>query len=230
MHPRSLDRAIRVAALPALVGAWLIAGPGPVAAECDGPIPSFRAVVGTAKRVVIGEVVAVHPSELTAEAADGRSSRFTLRVMDVPRGRAPKMMEIDDLPTQPCAGHVIARAGDRLAIAFDAIDFEPPMRVNTAAWLRGVPPGSEFDLLSAFESTTRAEVYRLLGIEPPDTSVAPVTDNAPGGSPWWPLVAATVAGGIGGMAGWLGGSARWRRRRADVSRESVPRSGRRPGV
>ena len=226
LHPRSLDRAVRIAALPALVVAWLIAGAAPVGAECDGPIPSFRAVAATAKRVVIGEVVAVHPSELTAEGADGRSSRFTLRVTDVPRGRAPKTMEIDDLPTQPCASIVVARVGDRLAIAFDAIDFEPPVRVNTAAWIRGVPPGTEFDLLTAFESTTRAEVYALLGIEPPDTSIGPVTDKAPGGSPWWPLVVAAVAGGI---AGWLGGSPRWRRRGPDVSPESVARSGQRPG-
>jgi hypothetical protein len=221
-----LDRAIRVAALPALAGVWLIAGAGPVAAECDGPIPSFRAVVGTAKRVIIGEVVAVHPSELTAEGTDGRSSRFTLRVTDVPRGRAPETMEIVDLPTQPCAGHVVARVGDRLAIAFDAIDFEPPIRLNTAAWLRGVPPSSEFDLMTEFESTTREEVYALLGLEPPDTSVAPLTEVVPGGLPWWPNVVAVVAGGI---AGWLGSSPRWRRRRADVSSDLAPRSDRRPG-
>lgn len=226
MHRRSLDRAIHVAALPALVGAWLIAGAAPVAAECDGPIPSFRSVAATAKRVVIGEVVAVHPSELTVEGADGRSSRFTLRVTDVPRGGAPKTMEIDDLPTQPCASIVVARVGDRLAIAFDAIDFEPPMRVNTAAWIRGVPPGTEFDLISAFESTTRAEVYALLGLEPPDTSVAPVSDEAPRGQPWWLLVAAAVAGGV---AGWHGSSRRRQRRGAGVSRDSVPRSGPRPG-
>lgn len=225
MHRRVLDRAIRVAALPALAGVWLIAVAGPVAAECDGPIPSFRAVVGTAKRVIIGEVVAVHPSELTAEGTDGRSSRFTLRVTDVPRGRAPKAMEIVDLPTQPCASIVVARVGDRLAIAHDAIDFEPPIRVNTAAWLRGVPPGSEFDLLSAFESTTRAEVYALLGLEPPDTSVAPVTDGATGAVPWWPFVVAAVAGGV---AGWLGSSPR-RKQEASVSPDLVPRSVRRPG-
>jgi len=224
LRPRSLDRAVRVAALPALVGAWLIAGAAPVAAECDGPIPSFRAVAATAKRVVIGEVVAVHPSELTAEGADGRSSRFTLRVTDVPRGRAPKMMDIDDLPTQPCAGHVVARAGDRLAIAFDAIDFEPPVRVNTAAWIRGVPPGSEFDLLSAFETTTRAEVYGLLGLEPPDTSAAPASYDATRVSPVWPYVVAAMAGGI---AGWLGSSPSWRRRRAGISSDLVPRSARR---
>jgi hypothetical protein len=199
LHRRLSDRVIRIIALPALIGAWLMAGTAQVAAECDGPIPSFRGVAATATRVVIGEVVEVHPSELTAEGADGRSSRFTLRVIEVPRGRAPRTMEIVDVVTQPCAGVVIARLGDRLAIAFGALDFEPPMRVNTAAWLRGVPPFTEIDALSAFESTTREEVYALLGIQPPDTAVAPHTDGGPGGLPWWPLAVAALAGGV---AGW----------------------------
>ena len=193
----------RIVAWPALIAAGLIAATPPVAAECDGPIPSFRAVAASAKHVVIGEVVGVRPSELNGDSADGRSTRFTLRVTEVPRGRAPRTMEIDDLPTQPCAGFVRARVGDRIAIAFDATDFEPPIRVNTAAWLRGVPPGSEHDLISAFEPTTRAQVYALLGLEPPDTA-APPFRVAPTGEPPWSLLA--VAAVAGAAAGWRRGS------------------------
>jgi hypothetical protein len=200
LYYRLHDGAIRAVAASAIAGVWLIAGAAPVPAECDGPIPSFRGVVATAKRVVIGQVVAVHPSELSDPASDARSTRFTLRVLETPRGVAPATMEIVDLPTQPCASIVSARVGDRLAIAFDAIDFEPPMRVNTAAWLRGVPPLSEIDSLTAFESTTRAEVYRLLGLEPPDTAVAPAPSQISADPPWGVIAVVAIAGGA---AGWL---------------------------
>jgi hypothetical protein len=98
-------------------------GPLQVAAECDGPVPSFSGAVATAKRVVIGDVVAVREGGLVKPAASaGSSSRFTLRVRYAVVGDAEKSMEIRDLLTQPCAGVVQAREGDRIALAFNATD------------------------------------------------------------------------------------------------------------
>jgi hypothetical protein len=145
----------------------------PVAAACDGPVPSFRAVVATARRVIVGDVVGVAPSALSAGRTDGRSARFTLRVRNVLRGEAPAVMEIRDLPTQPCASVVLARTGDRIALALDALDFEPPIHVNTAAWIRGTP-------FSGFETITLAQVLSLVG--PPATATLarlPNDDESP---------------------------------------------------
>ncbi len=114
--------------------------PLPVAAECDGPVPSFRDALATAKRVVIGDVIAVRDGGLARAATNnGWSSRFTLRVRYTPVGDAGRTMEINDLPTQPCAGVIQAREGDRIALAFDATDFSPAIQVNTVAWIRGTP-------------------------------------------------------------------------------------------
>lgn len=136
------------------------------AGECDGPVPSFREAVASARRVVIGDVVAVHAPGRGEPTSEGWSSRFTLRVRYVPRGGAPAVMEIRDLPTQPCAGWVSARTGDRIALAFDAIAFDPGIQVNTVAWIRGTPWS-----FTGVETTTVPDAYKLLGLDPPDTSV-----------------------------------------------------------
>lgn len=139
-----------------------------MSAECDGPIPSFRDATSTAKRIVIGDVIAVAPGGLVEPGADGRSSRFFLQVRYVLRGQAPSVMEIRDLPTQPCAPGLIAAEGDRLALAFDAIDFTPPIKVNTVAWIRGMAP----DWIG-IEMITVPEAFALVGLNPPDTSAEP---------------------------------------------------------
>jgi hypothetical protein len=163
-----------------------------VAAECDGPVPSFREALATADRVVIGDVVAVHDGGLMeASTSDGWSSRFTLLTRSTPVGAPRKTVEIDDLPTQPCAAGVQARKGDRIAIAFDATAFEPPIQVNTVAWIRGTAP----DYVGV-ERITTAEVYRLLGLTPPET--ATLTDRPSGDIPIG-LFVALVAGALGAV-------------------------------
>jgi hypothetical protein len=165
-----------------LAFAWV----GPVAAECDGPIPSFREVAPTARTIVIGDVTAVHPGGLTNGGSGDRWSRFTLAVRFVVRGSAPATMRVRDLPTQPCAPGLIARRGDRIAIAFDGQAFTPAMAVNAAAWIDGEPPYAGPTWLSHFESVTADAVFRLAGIDPPatDTSVAeePADAEEPGGA------------------------------------------------
>ena len=163
-----------------------------VAAECDGPVPSFREALATAKRVVIGDVVAVHDGGLLeASTSDGWSSRFTLQIRSTPVGEAQGTLEIDDLPTQPCAAGVQARKGDRIAIAFDATAFEPPIHVNTVAWIRGTAP----DFVGV-ETITTAEVFRLLDLTPPDTST--LSDRKSGDFPIG-LFVALVAGAVGAV-------------------------------
>jgi hypothetical protein len=156
-------------ALAGLLAAGLsAAGVQPVSAECDGPIPSFREATSTAKRIVIGDVIALTPGGLVEAGADGRSSRFFLQIRYVLRGEAPSVMEIRDLPTQPCAPSLIAAEGDRLALAFDATDFTPPIKVNTVAWIRGMAP----DWIG-IETITVPEAFALVGLDPPDTSIEP---------------------------------------------------------
>jgi hypothetical protein len=117
--------------------------------------------------VIVGDVTGITPSELWDSSVDGRSSRFTLQVRYVLRGEALPVMSIVDLPTQPCAAVVVARVGDRIAIAFDALDFEPPIRVNTVAWIRGTPA------FEGVETITLAETFSLMGLAAPDTSTSP---------------------------------------------------------
>ena len=177
----------------ALLG--LAAGSLPVAAECDGPIPSFRDALETATRVVIGDVIAVHRGGIFEEDGAGAlSSRFTVRVRFTPVGEAPETMEIADLPTQPCATVVMARKGDRIALAFDATDFTPPIHVNTVAWIRGAPP----DVAGA-ETITTAEVFRLLNLAEPDTATA--DDHWATDAPILALIGVAAAALAGVLAG-----------------------------
>ena len=179
-----------------LVGAG--ARPPPAVAECDGPIPSFRKAVTTAARIVIGDVVGVDAGgRIEPATSDGWSSRFTLRVRYVPLGAARDVIEIRDLATQPCAPVVQVRLGDRVAIAFEATDYDPPIEVNSVAWISEQRPDGVW-----FESTSVDEVYGLLGLNPPETSTvldeSSATDGLPGVLAWVAGVAAA----------WLG--LRWR--------------------
>ena len=176
--------------LVAIIALAVPAAAAPVAAECDGPYPSFRAALPTAQRVVIGDVIAVRRGGGWNPAkGGGEASRFTLKVRYVPRGTAPAQVEITDLPTQPCGPAVVVHKGDRIALLFDGTDFTPPVTVNAVAWIRGTPV-FDFD----DQTITVAEVYRLLGLDPPDTSTAPsvLTDRTGGG--FLPLIAALAAG------------------------------------
>lgn len=174
-------------------------------AECDGPVPSFRKALGNAQQIVIGDVIAVRRGGLLEPQADGRSSRFTLRVRHVLRGEAPKLMDIRDLVTQPCAGSIVARPGDRIAIAFDAIAFTPPMVVNSAAWIRGEPWGD------SYERITETEIFERLGLDAPDTALA--TPDPPAHAPPLGLLPLLVSGLVGLILAW----------RRLGSRQQVPR-------
>lgn len=169
--------------------------PTSVAAECDGPVPSFHDALATAKRVVIGDVVAVRRGGMVRPtASDPSSSHFLLRIRYTPVGTAPTFMLIRDLPTQPCAGFVLAREGDRIAMAFGAIDYSPPIEVNTVAWIRGTPWDH-----AGVETTTTAEVFRRLDMTPPDTATLN-PGSAPGLS--LGLIVVLTAGAVGGLLFW----------------------------
>ena len=200
----AMERGARIhRRLGRISAAWVIAmaavavGGSPVVAECDGPPPSFRDALSTAKRIVIGDVTAVHGGGLAEVGADGRSSRFTLRIDLVLRGHAPSIMEIQDVVMQPCAGTVIARKGDRIAVAFDALDFTPPIRVNAFAWIRGTPPQGN-------GTVTEAEVLRRLGREAPDTWIGTLRPPvAPASAPPSSAPILVVLPGLFGLVlGW----------------------------
>jgi hypothetical protein len=112
-------------------------------------------------------------------------------------------MDIRNLVTQPCAGSIVARPGDRIAIAFDAIDFTPPMVVNSAAWIRGESWGD------SYERIAETEVFERLGLDAPDTGLAR-PDPAPDGPTFEPLLL---------IAPWMFGLILgWRRRSGQEAR------------
>jgi len=193
----AVDRPWRLALVSVVAAASLTINAAPVVA-CVGPYPSFRTALATAQQVVIGDVVAVHDGPLVPVDPDGRSGVFTLRTRGVPRGDATTTMEFSYLETTLCSPFVFVRTGDRIALAFGATDTlvgSPPRTINAVAWIRGTPPDGY-----GAETITIGEVYRLLGLDPPDTSTAPP------GSPRDGFLLGVLAG-IGGLLfGWW----RWR--------------------
>jgi len=178
---------VALAALTAiLLGALAVPG---ARADCDGPYPSFREAAPSAKRVVYGDVVAVEPVQ--GAGPDGRSSRFVLEGLSVVGSIRRERVEVRDLQSQPCAGYLVARVGDRVAIAFEGRAFSPGIEVNAIAWLSGEPP----DLIG-IEVVTESEVYEILGIQP--ARVEPTRPAGPEpGIPWLAVIAA-LALGVGG--------------------------------
>ena len=162
-----------------------------VLAECDGPYPDFRKLTRTAERIVIGDVVELQPGGAWDPLEAGIASRFTLQVRHVVRGESQAVIAIRDLPTQPCAGVVGARLGDRIALAIGGLDFEPPMRVNMVAWIDSVPPdGFGPGSISQASSLSVAEVYALVGLNPP------VEEGLPSPAPTVPDAVAASASGL----------------------------------
>ncbi len=95
-----IRRGVRLSIASAVAALLLAATVAPVGAEVEGPTPSFRSVLSTARQIVIGDVVAVQSGGQKDPSADGRSSRFTLQVRYVLRGTAQSTMEIWTLPSQ----------------------------------------------------------------------------------------------------------------------------------
>lgn len=167
---RAVGRILTAASI-AIVGA--IGFAGAVTGECDGPPPPFAETVISSMQVFIGDVVAVRPGSL---GVDGRSNRFTMQVTHAVKGGPTGPLEIDEVMTQPCDGQIVARIGDRIAVALKATAFQPPIGVNGVAWVAGDPP-------EGFERTTISDVYRLAGVPIPESTV--VLDTAPAPPPPW---------------------------------------------
>jgi hypothetical protein len=172
----------RVLVLGLLAGS-LLANPSSALGECDGPFASFQNAAPSARRIVIGDVVATLPGPPVEN--DGRTSRFTLQGWSVLDGDQPITIDVRDLLSQPCAGYIMARPGDRIAIAFDGHDFVPLTVVNAVAW---IGPAPEF---LGIESTDIPSIYALLGRVPP--AVLPGSEPAaPPRNAALPLIAIVV--------------------------------------
>jgi hypothetical protein len=166
---RGLARILTAAWIAILGGLGFAGG---AAAECDGPPPPFDETIASAKQILIGDVIAIDPAN---DAGEGRSRRFTLQVSDVVRGQAAAQLDMDDVPTQPCASVIIAALGDRIAVAFNGTAFTPQIEVNAVAWIAGQPP-------VGFEATTIENVHKLAGVPMPAPGpAAPKPDPPP---PW----------------------------------------------
>ncbi|MFP5342893.1 MAG: hypothetical protein ACLGIJ_08220 [Candidatus Limnocylindria bacterium] len=166
-----------------------------VAAECDGPYPSFTNAAPTASRVLIGQVVAIDPGPDAPPDEAGRTSRFFLRGWSVLEDDRIVEERFEDVQSQPCAGYVVGRVGDVIALAIGGRDFEPPQVVNAVAWIQGVPPQR-----IGIETVTIADVYMLVGRPMPDP--LPMAAAAPRTSPVLPVliaagsIALLLAGGF----------------------------------
>jgi len=141
-------------------------------AECDGPAVSFAERAGEAPLVVIGDVISIDPAASVSDEL-GRSSRFTIEVLHVLRGEAVTSIVVDDEPTGPCSGYVLARRGDRLALAVgltNRLHFD--FSWSAVAWIRGLPLDYE-----GIERTTVAGAFRALGLQAPDTATVATSDS-----------------------------------------------------
>jgi hypothetical protein len=164
----------------------LIATPQAVSAECDGPAVSFRDRAPEAPVVVIGDVSSIEP-DASERDERGRANRFTLQVRYVLRGEAPSSMFLSERPSGPCSGDILARPGDRLAMALGLTDklLFGEKTWAAVAWIRGIPLEYE-----GIERTTVASAFRLLGLEAPETTTV---STAPGPvSPFGWMVLMTV--------------------------------------
>jgi hypothetical protein len=199
---RALGRLIALGAFTMFaVAALTAATTRPVIASCDGPIPSFRQFAATSPRILIGRVTAV---DSTAQWRDdeGRSSRFTLDVEYVVRGESSIVIDVRDAAFLPCADHIIiARVGDRIALAFDVPGLMGDETVSTIpAWISGTPMP-----WGGAETITVREVFSLVGKAVPPATSTEAARPARESAPTWPplgVLAACLT------AVWL----EWRRR------------------
>jgi hypothetical protein len=162
-------------------------GPSTVHAECDGPATSFREKAPGAPTVVIGSVTAIDPNRIVPDDDDpGRSSGFSLTVDYVLLGTAPETLRLEDLASGPCSGLVTVRPGDRLAVALGLSDrlLFGERTWAAVAWVQGGPHDYE-----GIERITLGEAFRLLGLQPPETSTDPTSAGGAGFSAWIALLA-----------------------------------------
>jgi hypothetical protein len=176
-----------VAATVLLSATGLLAAPSPAAAECAGGAssvwPSFRLVVGTAPRVLIGEVIAGRDPDDA-----GRSSQFRLRVVEVLRGTASRELELGQ-PLIPelasCLDDLRVAVGEVLALALPPEDSAVPVNVLAVAFVgmdpaRSAPP-------AGVESLSMDEVRSLAatpGLPMPLILVAAVLAILAAGRRW----------------------------------------------
>ena len=143
-------------------------------------MPSFAKVARTADQVVIGAV-----STVEVEAPNEYASAFTVTVESVLVGPIQAVIEVRDLVSNPaCATVLLAREGDRIALAIGGTDFGYAKQVSAIAYLAGIPHRPDI------ESMTVADVHAAAGI--PDTAVPPATN--PVGRAVWPVAAAVFVG------------------------------------
>jgi len=180
---QALGRLMALGAFAMIAVAALTAATArPVYASCDGPIPPFREFAATSPRILIGRVTAV---DSTAPWRDdqGRSSRFTLDVEYVVRGESSISIDVRDAAFLPCADHIIiARVGDRIALAFDVPGLMGDETVSTIpAWISGTPMP-----WGGAETITVREVFSLVGKAVPPATSTETARPAPVPAPTWP--------------------------------------------
>jgi hypothetical protein len=161
------------------VAAFVLMYARPATAACSSAVPSFMQVARTAEQVVIGTVSDGEPT-----GPNQYASVFRVTVERVLGGPRQTVIEARDLVTNPACGTlVLARDGDRIALAIGGTAFGYAKRVSAIAYVAGVPHRPDI------ESMTLAEVYAAVGV--PDTAVSRVPPQD--GKAGWLVVAAAAA-------------------------------------
>jgi hypothetical protein len=186
-----MSRLVRVPLIVALMAGLLSTGSPAIVAECTAldPWPSFTTAVPTARDVFVG----------TVAKAPRAGPRFTLRVDEVLRGRAPAEIEFagfqSGMPLSVCprdSDLEVRRVGDRLAFAMEARMPGVPGRIDAVAFVGDSRP--DRFAMPGMERVPLRTVRRLAGREPDGSDARrpyPVGPSASG------LVTRRVAPGVG---------------------------------
>lgn len=206
--------------LAPLLAVSLLSRPAPAAAECMflPPWPKITTAIPSARVIVVGDVVSdFDPSDLHVQDAASRTE--ALRVTAVLRGHLSVGDLVDEefllpnwpwqktagYPAYPSCRYLQALPGERIAIAFDALQpgglmqangvswDQPPTRYNAMGVLVAKPlsPGWGADR----ERVTLPQLIRLAALPATDTTSPPIPEQS---GAW--LWIAIVAGLLGGLA------------------------------
>lgn len=206
------------ALLAPFLAVWLLSRPAPAAAECMfvPPWPKITAAIPSARVIVVGDVVSdFDPSDLHVKDAASRTE--ALRVTAVLRGHVSVGDLVDEefllpnwpwqktagYPAYPSCSYLQALPGERIAIAFDALQpgglmqangvswDQPPTRYNAMGVLIAKPPSPGWG--AERERVTLPQLIRLAGLPATDTTSLPNPDQSQA-CLWIAIIAALFSG------------------------------------
>ena len=139
--------------------------------------------------------------KIWVESEEGKGSEFivgvALKKAPPPHSESSPVIDIRDAAFLACADHIIiARVGDRIALAFDVPGLMGDETVSTIpAWIDGTPWGGA-------ETITVGEVFSLVGMAVPPATSTEAARSAPESAPMWPPFGVLAACLTAGLLEW----------------------------